>query len=158
MLRRIFYWKYLVSRSSNFNWKCVHKWPRSPKDYIKIYFLSTQHQIILWAETNTGHKIHSVPATSDNLSLFQVYGSIFQIRLGSSSCVVVSSEKDLREVLISKGDHFDGRPDWRRFDLMFGGTRRNGGLELRYWLKISIDMNCPQFRQSSQTIQYLFII
>ena len=49
------------------------------------------------------------------------------MKLGIFNCVVVSSEKDLREVLITKGDHFDGRPDWRRFDLMFGGTRRNGG-------------------------------
>lgn len=49
------------------------------------------------------------------------------MKLGTFNCVVVSSEKDLREVLITKGDHFDGRPDWRRFDLMFGGTRRNGG-------------------------------
>ena len=50
------------------------------------------------------------------------------MKLGIFNCVVVSSEKDLREVLITKGDHFDGRPDWRRFDLMFGGTRRNGGV------------------------------
>ena len=48
------------------------------------------------------------------------------MKLGVFNCVVVSSEKDLREVLITKSDHFDGRPDWRRFDLMFGGTRRNG--------------------------------
>ena len=58
--------------------------------------------------------------------LLQVYGSIFQMRLGSSNCIIVSSEEDQKEVLITKGDHFDGRPDWRRFDLMFGGTRRNG--------------------------------
>ena len=48
------------------------------------------------------------------------------MKLGVFNCVVVSSEEDLREVLITKSDHFDGRPDWRRFDLMFGGTRRNG--------------------------------
>ena len=48
------------------------------------------------------------------------------MKLGSVNCVVVSSEKDLKEVLQTKGDHFDGRPDFRRFDLMFGGTRRNG--------------------------------
>jgi len=47
------------------------------------------------------------------------------MKLGSSNCIIVSSEEDQREVLITKGDHFDGRPDWRRFDLMFGGTRRN---------------------------------
>ena len=31
----------------------------------------------------------------------------------------------MKEVLITKADHFDGRPDWKRYDIMFGGTRRN---------------------------------
>ena len=48
------------------------------------------------------------------------------MKLGSVNSVIVSSEKDLKEVLQTKGDHFDGRPDFRRFDFMFGGTRRNG--------------------------------
>ena len=26
---------------------------------------------------------------------------------------------------MTKGDHFDGRPDFKRFDVMFGGDRRN---------------------------------
>ena len=55
-----------------------------------------------------------------------MYGSVFKLRLGSTDCVVVNSDEEIREVLITKGDHFDGRPDWRRFDLMFGGSRRNG--------------------------------
>ena len=55
----------------------------------------------------------------------KVYGSIYQIRLGSTNAVVIHSEEDKKEVLITKGDHFDGRPDFKRFDVMFGGTRRN---------------------------------
>ena len=39
--------------------------------------------------------------------------------------MVISSEEDMKEVLITKGGHFDGRPDWKRYDIMFGGTRRN---------------------------------
>ena len=39
--------------------------------------------------------------------------------------MVISSEEDMKEVLITKADHFDGRPDWKRYDIMFGGTRRN---------------------------------
>ena len=60
------------------------------------------------------------------LVFLKVYGPIFQMKLGSVNSVIVSSEKDLKEVLHTKGDHFDGRPDFRRFDFMFGGTRRNG--------------------------------
>lgn len=58
-------------------------------------------------------------------NLQKVYGSIFQIRLGSSNAVVIHSEEDKKEVLVTKGDHFDGRPDFKRFDVMFGGDRRN---------------------------------
>ena len=39
--------------------------------------------------------------------------------------MVISSEEDMKEVLVTKADHFDGRPDWKRYDIMFGGTRRN---------------------------------
>ena len=39
--------------------------------------------------------------------------------------MVISSEEDMKEVLVTKQDHFDGRPDWKRYDFMFGGTRRN---------------------------------
>ena len=39
--------------------------------------------------------------------------------------MVISSEEDMKEVLITKQDHFDGRPDWKTYDIMFGGTRRN---------------------------------
>jgi len=58
-------------------------------------------------------------------NLQKVYGSIFQIKLGSALAVVIHSEDDKREVLMTKGDHFDGRPDFKRFDVMFGGDRRN---------------------------------
>ena len=45
--------------------------------------------------------------------------------MGSSKAVVIHSEEDKKEVLQTKGDHFDGRPDFKRFDVMFGGDRRN---------------------------------
>ena len=53
------------------------------------------------------------------------YGNIFSIRLGSSDCVVVNDFKDVREVLTDKGSDFDGRPDFRRFDVLFGGDKDN---------------------------------
>jgi len=58
-------------------------------------------------------------------NLQKIYGSIFQMRLGSMDTVIIHSEEDKKEVLVTKGDHFDGRPDFKRFDVMFGGDRRN---------------------------------
>ena len=63
----------------------------------------------------------------DTHPLLQIYGPIFQMRLGSVNTVIIHTEEDKKEVLVTKGDHFDGRPDWKRFDFMFGGSRRNGG-------------------------------
>jgi len=57
--------------------------------------------------------------------LQKVYGSIFQIRLGSANAIVVHSEEEKREILLTKAHHFDGRPDFKRFEIMFGGDRRN---------------------------------
>nr|AKH03498.1 cytochrome P450 307F1 [Paracyclopina nana] len=57
--------------------------------------------------------------------LSQKYGNIFSIKLGNSWCVVVNDPKDVKEVLITKGAHFDGRPTLRRFDVLFGGDKEN---------------------------------
>jgi hypothetical protein len=53
------------------------------------------------------------------------YGEIYEIRLGVSRCVVVSSYRLVKEVLITKGSHFGGRPDFMRFHQLFGGDRNN---------------------------------
>ena len=113
---------------------------RKKEELRKTFFLDPSHGQLLdhfiWWQTLKNIPLRSlrnykrwVFLIRTHLSLtrlLKVYGSIFQMKLGSVNCVVVSSEKDLKEVLQTKGDHFDGRPDFRRFDLMFGGTRRNG--------------------------------
>jgi hypothetical protein len=38
---------------------------------------------------------------------------------------VVNDPDSVKEVLIAKGSHFDGRPDFKRFDLLFGGDKQN---------------------------------
>lgn len=53
------------------------------------------------------------------------YGDIYEIQLGVSRCVIVSSYKLVKEVLITKGSHFGGRPDFMRFHQLFGGDRNN---------------------------------
>jgi hypothetical protein len=57
--------------------------------------------------------------------LSKMYGDIFSITLGSTPCVVVNSFKLIKEVLITKGPHFGGRPNFIRYDILFGGDRDN---------------------------------
>lgn len=58
-------------------------------------------------------------------NLAKLYGNIYQIQLGASKCVVVSSYDLVKEVLITKGSHFGGRPDFIRFHKLFNGDRNN---------------------------------
>ncbi|XP_017782270.1 PREDICTED: cytochrome P450 307a1-like [Nicrophorus vespilloides] len=58
-------------------------------------------------------------------SLSKVYGDVFSITLGTSKCVVVNNFNLIKEVLITKGADFGGRPDFIRFHKLFGGDRNN---------------------------------
>ncbi|KAJ8873945.1 hypothetical protein PR048_024784 [Dryococelus australis] len=58
-------------------------------------------------------------------ALVNVYGDIYSITLGSTSCVVVNTFELIKEVLVTKGSHFGGRPDFIRFHMLFGGDRNN---------------------------------
>lgn len=52
-------------------------------------------------------------------------GAVYGLRLGSTDCVVVNDMTSIREVLVTKGDHFDGRPNFNRYSALFGGDRDN---------------------------------
>ncbi|KAF6208389.1 hypothetical protein GE061_016843 [Apolygus lucorum] len=57
--------------------------------------------------------------------LTKVYGPVFSIKLGQVQCLVVSSLEHIREVIITKGDHFDGRPNFTRYNQLFDGNKQN---------------------------------
>ena len=57
--------------------------------------------------------------------LSKIYGDLFSITLGTTPCVVVNSFPLIKEVLIAKGPHFGGRPNFIRYDILFGGDRDN---------------------------------
>ena len=67
---------------------------------------------------------HEVPFEAFS-HLSRVYGDIFSITLGTTPCVVVNSFPLIKEVLITKGPHFGGRPNFIRYDILFGGDRDN---------------------------------
>ncbi|XP_069678477.1 cytochrome P450 307a1-like [Periplaneta americana] len=53
------------------------------------------------------------------------YGEVVKLDLGSVSCMVVNGLENIREVLMTKGAHFDGRPNFRRYHQLFCGDKEN---------------------------------
>ena len=51
---------------------------------------------------------------------------MISLRLGTTDCISVSDEWLIHQVLIERGEHFDARPNFLRFHLMFGGSKQNG--------------------------------
>lgn len=52
-------------------------------------------------------------------------GSIFSLNLGTVPCVVINGLHNIREVLTAKGDHFDSRPSFRRYNQLFKSDKNN---------------------------------
>ncbi|XP_013103258.1 cytochrome P450 307a1 [Stomoxys calcitrans] len=63
------------------------------------------------------------------------FGGLYNLSLGMRRCVVVSSMQLISEVLNSNGKHVGGRPDFIRFNVLFGGNRSNS-LALCDWSQL----------------------
>ncbi|XP_017884375.2 cytochrome P450 307a1-like [Ceratina calcarata] len=50
---------------------------------------------------------------------------VIKLRMGSVPCVVVNGLENIKEVLNIKGHHFDSRPNFIRYNLLFGGNKEN---------------------------------
>lgn len=58
--------------------------------------------------------------------LAKTYNSqIIKLQLGSVPCVVVNGLENIKEILITKGPHFDSRPNFVRYNLLFSGDKEN---------------------------------
>lgn len=57
--------------------------------------------------------------------LARIYGPIYSMRMGTTPCVVVNDYPSIRDVLITNGSKFGGRPNFYRYDVLFGGDRNN---------------------------------
>ncbi|KAJ9587320.1 hypothetical protein L9F63_019147 [Diploptera punctata] len=67
---------------------------------------------------------YEVPYQAFN-DLGSKYGDIVSLDLGSVRCLVVNGLENIREVLMTKGPHFDGRPNFRRYHQLFSGDKEN---------------------------------
>lgn len=58
--------------------------------------------------------------------LVSTYNSqVIKLKMGSLLCVVVNGLENIKEVLITKGQHFDSRPNFVRYHLLFCGNKEN---------------------------------
>ncbi|XP_065351379.1 cytochrome P450 307a1-like [Cloeon dipterum] len=57
--------------------------------------------------------------------LAKKYGPIISMNLGSQKCLVVNGLNNIKDVLVTKGAHFDGRPNFARFHQLFCGDKEN---------------------------------
>lgn len=63
-------------------------------------------------------------------AMAKTYGHIYRLRLGSLECVVVNNYEAIKDVLMRRGNQFGGRPDYIRYNKLFGGDRNNCKLNL----------------------------
>ncbi|XP_034951461.1 cytochrome P450 307a1-like [Chelonus insularis] len=50
---------------------------------------------------------------------------VIKLRVGSVPCVVVNGLENIKEVLFAKGQHFDSRPNFVRYNKLFAGNKEN---------------------------------
>lgn len=58
-------------------------------------------------------------------ALGEKFGKIVKLQLGGVKCIVVNGEKNVREALVTKGSHFDSRPNFERYQQLFDGNKEN---------------------------------
>lgn len=57
--------------------------------------------------------------------LAEQFGPIVKLQLGSVPALVVNGIENIKEVLITKGAHFDSRPNFKRYHKLFSGNKEN---------------------------------
>ncbi|XP_044731214.1 cytochrome P450 307a1-like [Chrysoperla carnea] len=57
--------------------------------------------------------------------LAKTYGPIIKMDLGSVPSLIVNGHENIREILFTKGTHFDSRPNFKRYHHLFSGDKEN---------------------------------
>lgn len=53
------------------------------------------------------------------------FGNVVKLQLGTVKCVVINEQKNIREALVTRGHHFDARPNFERYQMLFSGNKEN---------------------------------
>lgn len=65
-------------------------------------------------------------------ALEKKYGNIIKLQLGTVPTMVINGVEAIKEVLVTKGHHFDSRPDFKRYHMLFSGNKENCKSPLRF--------------------------
>lgn len=57
--------------------------------------------------------------------LAEKYGLVYSLQMGRVPAIVVQGIDNIKEVLFHKGHHFDSRPNFDRYHLLFHGNKEN---------------------------------
>lgn len=74
--------------------------------------------------------LHAMDGHRDNpfrrfTELARLYGPVYAMTMGSMPCVIVNDYPSIKEVLITNGSKFGGRPNFFRYNVLFAGDRNN---------------------------------
>lgn len=69
--------------------------------------------------------------------LAQKYGKIIKLQMGSVPSLVINGMENIKEVLIYKGHHFNARPNFKRYHMLFQGNKENCKLIFFLWHKLN---------------------
>ncbi|CAG9815163.1 unnamed protein product [Phaedon cochleariae] len=58
-------------------------------------------------------------------ALGEKFGNVVNLQLGNVKCVVLNGQANIREALVTKGHHFDSRPNFQRYQQLFSGNKEN---------------------------------
>lgn len=58
-------------------------------------------------------------------ALQEKYGKIIKLKLGQVDSMVINGVQSIKEVLVTKGHHFDSRPNFKRYHMLFSGNKEN---------------------------------
>ncbi|XP_048452845.1 cytochrome P450 1B1 [Rhincodon typus] len=73
-----------------------------------------------WPLIGNAAQIGQVPHLSF-CRMAEKYGSVFRLKLGSHTVVVLNGEESIRQALVRQGADFSGRPDFSSFAVVSGG-------------------------------------
>jgi cytochrome P450 family 307 subfamily A len=58
-------------------------------------------------------------------ALERQYGKIIKLQLGMVPAMVINGVEAIKEVTVTKGHHFDARPNFKRYHQLFSGNKEN---------------------------------
>lgn len=92
---------------------------------------------------------YEIPYQAFN-DLAEKYGNVVKLQLGSVPSMVINGMENIKEVLVHKGHHFDSRPNFRRYHMLFSGNKENCK-----WFSHGFTVECEFIETNTNPILFL---